>query len=47
MQSQRRPLYAEATDALLRTGAAYPCFCSPQRLELLKREALRSRQTPR
>lgn len=47
VQSQRRPLYAEATDALLRTGAAYPCFCSPQRLELLKREALRNRQTPR
>ncbi|XP_021022684.1 probable glutamate--tRNA ligase, mitochondrial [Mus caroli] len=46
-QSQRLALYAQATEALLRSGAAYPCFCSPQRLELLKKEALRSRQTPR
>lgn len=47
LQSQRLELYAQAADALLRTGAAYRCFCSPQRLELLKKEALRSRQTPR
>ncbi|XP_055994834.1 probable glutamate--tRNA ligase, mitochondrial [Sorex fumeus] len=46
-QSQRLELYARATEALLKTGAAYPCFCSPQRLELLKKEALRNRQTPR
>lgn len=47
LQSQRLELYAQAADALVRTGAAYPCFCSPQRLELLKKEALRNRQTPR
>lgn len=46
-QSQRLALYAQATETLLKSGAAYPCFCSPQRLELLKKEALRSRQTPR
>lgn len=46
-QSQRLELYARAAEALLKTGAAYPCFCSAQRLELLKKEALRSRQTPR
>ncbi|XP_006892750.1 PREDICTED: probable glutamate--tRNA ligase, mitochondrial [Elephantulus edwardii] len=46
-QSQRLELYAQATEALLKTGAAYPCFCSPQRLELLKKEALRNNQTPR
>lgn len=46
-QSQRLDLYAQAAEALLRTGAAYPCFCSTQRLELLKKEALRNRQTPR
>ncbi|KAL4685611.1 hypothetical protein H8959_001208 [Pygathrix nigripes] len=46
-QSQRLELYAQATEALLKTGAAYPCFCSPQRLELLKKEALRNRQMPR
>ncbi|XP_040829136.1 probable glutamate--tRNA ligase, mitochondrial [Ochotona curzoniae] len=46
-QSQRLALYAQATEALLETGAAYRCFCSPQRLELLKKEALRNHQTPR
>ncbi|KAM9583743.1 nondiscriminating glutamyl-tRNA synthetase EARS2, mitochondrial [Trichechus inunguis] len=46
-QSQRLELYAQATEVLLKTGAAYPCFCSPQRLELLKKEALRNHQTPR
>ncbi|KAM7228206.1 hypothetical protein CapIbe_020660 [Capra ibex] len=47
LQSQRLALYAQAAEALLRSGAAYLCFCSPQRLELLKKEALRNRQTPR
>ncbi|XP_023570319.1 probable glutamate--tRNA ligase, mitochondrial isoform X2 [Octodon degus] len=46
-QSQRLALYTQAAETLLKTGAAYRCFCSPQRLELLKREALRSHQTPR
>ncbi|XP_037363314.1 probable glutamate--tRNA ligase, mitochondrial [Talpa occidentalis] len=46
-QSQRLELYSQAAEALLKTGAAYPCFCSTQRLELLKKEALRNRQTPR
>ncbi|XP_049645115.1 probable glutamate--tRNA ligase, mitochondrial [Suncus etruscus] len=46
-QSQRLELYAQAAEALLQMGAAYPCFCSPQRLELLKKEALRNHQTPR
>uniref|UniRef100_A0A4W5MJF5 Glutamyl-tRNA synthetase 2, mitochondrial n=1 Tax=Hucho hucho TaxID=62062 RepID=A0A4W5MJF5_9TELE len=40
-------LYSQAADSLLQTGKAYHCFCSQQRLELLKREALRSGQTPR
>ncbi|KAM6055046.1 nondiscriminating glutamyl-tRNA synthetase EARS2, mitochondrial isoform 1-T1 [Chlamydotis macqueenii] len=46
-QSQRLDLYRRASDVLLERGAAYRCFCTPQRLELLKKEALRSQQTPR
>lgn len=46
-QSHRLELYQEAANTLLKSGHAYHCFCTPQRLELLKREALRSRQTPR
>ncbi|XP_045069126.1 probable glutamate--tRNA ligase, mitochondrial isoform X3 [Coregonus clupeaformis] len=47
LQSQRLALYTQAADSLVQTGKAYHCFCSQQRLELLKREALRSGQTPR
>uniref|UniRef100_A0A8C7IUZ4 Nondiscriminating glutamyl-tRNA synthetase EARS2, mitochondrial n=1 Tax=Oncorhynchus kisutch TaxID=8019 RepID=A0A8C7IUZ4_ONCKI len=47
LQSQRLSLYSQAADSLVQTGKAYRCFCSQQRLELLKREALRSGQTPR
>ncbi|NXU53133.1 SYEM protein, partial [Turnix velox] len=46
-QSHRLDLYRSASDVLLERGAAYRCFCTPQRLELLKKEALRSQQTPR
>ncbi|KAL2086503.1 hypothetical protein ACEWY4_017562 [Coilia grayii] len=47
LQSERLGLYAEAVAALLETGHAYRCFCSAQRLELLKREAHRRGETPR
>ncbi|NWU94443.1 SYEM protein, partial [Upupa epops] len=46
-QSHRLDLYRRASNVLLESGAAYRCFCTPQRLELLKKEALRSQQTPR
>ncbi|NXA38297.1 SYEM protein, partial [Eudromia elegans] len=46
-QSQRLDLYRRASEELLEKGAAYRCFCTPQRLELLRKEALRSRQSPR
>ncbi|XP_037399323.1 probable glutamate--tRNA ligase, mitochondrial isoform X2 [Pygocentrus nattereri] len=47
VQSQRLHLYSAAAVALLESGHAYRCFCTNQRLELLKREALRNGQTPR
>ncbi|KAM6972430.1 nondiscriminating glutamyl-tRNA synthetase EARS2, mitochondrial [Aplochiton taeniatus] len=47
LQSHRLDLYTESALRLVDTGHAYRCFCSTQRLELLKREALRSGQTPR
>ncbi|XP_062386500.1 probable glutamate--tRNA ligase, mitochondrial [Sardina pilchardus] len=47
LQSRRLGLYAEAAQTLLESGHAYRCFCSAQRLELLKKEALRSGETPR
>lgn len=47
LQSQRLDLYTQTAQQLVESGHAYCCFCSSQRLELLKKEALRSGQTPR
>ncbi|XP_043917069.1 probable glutamate--tRNA ligase, mitochondrial [Protopterus annectens] len=46
-QSQRLQLYQEAAQELVDRGHAYLCFCTAQRLELLKKEALRNKETPR
>lgn len=42
-QSQRLQLYTDHADILLQSGYAYRCFCSERRLELLRKEAVRSR----
>uniref|UniRef100_UPI0037E822CB nondiscriminating glutamyl-tRNA synthetase EARS2, mitochondrial n=1 Tax=Semicossyphus pulcher TaxID=241346 RepID=UPI0037E822CB len=47
LQSQRLNLYNQTAQQLVDSNHAYHCFCSPQRLDLLKKEALRSGQTPR
>ncbi|XP_067259721.1 nondiscriminating glutamyl-tRNA synthetase EARS2, mitochondrial isoform X1 [Chanodichthys erythropterus] len=47
VQSERLQLYSQAASSLLNTGHAYYCFCTNQRLELLKREAQRSGHVPR
>jgi len=39
VQSERTHLYREHADRLLQTGAAYRCFCSPLRLEMLRKRA--------
>ena len=35
-QSDRLPIYQKHLDTLLKQGNAYPCFCTPERLEKLK-----------
>ncbi|KAF3852600.1 hypothetical protein F7725_005955 [Dissostichus mawsoni] len=47
LQSQRLELYRQTAEQLIESKHAYFCFCSSQRLDLLKKEALRSGQTPR
>jgi glutamyl-tRNA synthetase len=37
-QSERGSLYAEHVATLLASGAAYRCFCTPERLEALRQE---------
>lgn len=46
-QSERLPLYQEHAQRLVAAGAAYPCFCSPERLAQVRQEQQRRKQPPR
>jgi nondiscriminating glutamyl-tRNA synthetase len=39
LQSNRYQFYREAAERLLESGAAYPCFCSPEELDAEREEA--------
>ncbi|CAD7004949.1 unnamed protein product [Ceratitis capitata] len=47
VQSERMKIYQNAVKELLVNDTAYRCFCTERRLELLRKEALRTRQVPR
>ncbi|KER24895.1 hypothetical protein T265_07520 [Opisthorchis viverrini] len=47
IQSERRTMYTAVAESLVRNGLAYPCFCSHDRLELLRNEQRRRGETPR
>ncbi|XP_077283072.1 putative glutamate--tRNA ligase, mitochondrial [Arctopsyche grandis] len=47
IQSERCSIYQEMVDKLIENGSAYRCFCSDKRMDLLRREALRSQQIPK
>lgn len=44
-QSERLHLYQENVKKLLENGSAYKCFCTSTRLELLRKEAAKTRET--
>jgi nondiscriminating glutamyl-tRNA synthetase len=46
-QSQRLALYREHANRLFCEGKAYKCFCSPERLESLRKEQLSKGKMPR
>ncbi len=46
-QSERRALYHENAWALVDMGKAFPCFCSPERLDKVRQEQLKNKQNPR
>ena len=46
VQSQRLSHYREMADALISKGAAYYCYCSSERLDLLRREKQRQKLPP-
>ena len=45
-QSQRLELYRQTAEELVQKGAAYYCFCSPQRLENLRKEQKKEANSP-
>lgn len=45
VQSERKAIYQEAAAGLIASGAAYRCFCTPQRLEQMRAEQ-RARHEP-
>ena len=45
-QSERLPLYHDAVKSLLAKGDAYQCFCTPERLDAMRKEQQRNQQPP-
>ncbi len=46
IQSQRTEIYKKYAEELLKKGVAYRCFCTPQRLEELRKTQLINKQPP-
>ncbi len=47
VQSQRLELYRKHAQELIKKGHAYYCFCSPERLEKMRKEQITSGQQPK
>jgi glutamyl-tRNA synthetase len=45
-QSKRLELYREAADRLLKQGNAYRCYCTPERLQIMREEQMRQKEPP-
>jgi len=45
-QSERYERYRERADAMVASGAAYPCYCSPEELDERRKAALKAGKTP-
>jgi glutamyl-tRNA synthetase len=46
-QSERSELYREHAEQLVASGHAYRCFCTPERLQAMRKEQQRRQQPPR
>jgi len=46
-QSERTALYQAEAQRLLEQGNAYPCFCSSERLDQVRKEQMANKETPR
>lgn len=46
-QTERREIYQHHAKTLVDNGSAYPCFCSPERLEQVRQEQMKNKENPR
>ena len=46
-QTERREIYHKHTWELVEKGAAFPCFCTPERLDAVRKEQLARKENPR
>ncbi len=46
-QTERREIYREHAWKLVELGHAFPCFCSPERLEKVRQEQMKNKLNPR
>jgi glutamyl-tRNA synthetase len=46
-QTERRDLYMEYSWKLVELGHAFPCFCTPERLNQVRQEQVKNKQNPR
>jgi glutamyl-tRNA synthetase len=46
-QTQRREIYTEHARRLIESGHAYYCFCTPERLDLVRKEQQSRKENPR
>lgn len=47
IQMQRMPIYRQALDQVIASGAAYPCYCTPEELAERREQARREGRPPR
>jgi glutamyl-tRNA synthetase len=46
-QTERREIYQHHAKTLVDNGSAYPCFCTPERLEQVRQEQMKRKENPR
>jgi glutamyl-tRNA synthetase len=46
-QTDRREIYQHHAKILVDKGNAYPCFCTPERLEKVRQEQMKNKENPR
>jgi glutamyl-tRNA synthetase len=46
-QTERREIYLEHANMLVEKGAAFPCFCTPERLAKVRQEQQKRKEKPR